>query len=211
RGNASYSDTFDLVDIPTYKMDIDLRDPGSWLRMDASLQLVTRGDDVQVIPMQLNDGLDEIDNERRNKSVHVLKAELSDGTPVSVIQEEWESGFSLILPSAVPRQRMLDVKLKLEGKDSLWTWGHDFHYPRSTTSWYPRHGYLTRSRFDITYHHRKTLRIASIGQRVKEGPVDSKGDEWLTQWISNDPVSLVTFVCGKFERRNRKADLGGQQ
>jgi len=209
RASASYSDAFDLVEIPTYRLDVDLRDPGNWLRMEPKMSLVTRADNVQILPMRLNEGLDEVDNERRNKAVHVLSAQLADGTPVGVIQEEWESGFSLILPSVLPRDRSLEITLKLEGKDSLWTWGRDFHFPRSTTSWYPRHGFLSRSTFDITYKHKKNVRIASIGQRVKEGAVDSRGEEWLTQWAMKEPVSLITFVVGRFERHAETADMGG--
>jgi len=211
RGIASYSDAFDLVAIPAYKMEVDLRDPGSWLRVDATLQMVTLTDNVQVVSMRLNEGLPELDNERRNKSVRVLKAELSDGTALPVIQDEWESGFTFVLPSALPKDRKLELKLKLEGKDSLWTWGYDFHYPRTTTSWYPRHGYLARSTFDITYRHKKTQRIASVGQRAKEGAADSKGDEWTTQWLLNEPVSFITFVCGPFERHSENVELDGQK
>jgi hypothetical protein len=211
RGTASYSDAFDLVTIPNYKLEIDLRDPGNWLRMDAKLQLSARSDNVQVLPMQLNEGLEEVDNERRNKSVRVVKAEMADGTPVSVIQDEWESGFTLVFPTALPREKSVEVTLKLEGKDSLWSWQRDFHYPRSSTSWYPRHGYLSRSRFDVTYRHRKNQRVASIGQRVREGAVDGRDEEWVTQWVIDEPVSFITFVCGRFERHVEKVEIAGKQ
>ncbi|HLQ75766.1 MAG TPA: M1 family aminopeptidase, partial [Terriglobia bacterium] len=100
---------------------------------------------------------------------------------------------------------------KLEGKDSLWTYGSSFHYPRSTTSWYPRHGYLSRSRFDVTYHHRKAHRVASVGVRVQEGPVQGTPDEWVTEWSVAEPVALITFVCGRFERHAEMTDVLGQQ
>lgn len=209
RGRVSYSDAFDLVSIPTYRMDVDLRDPGNWLRMQMGLEMVALSDGVQVIPMQLNQELGEADNERRNKGVHILSAETEDGKPVGVIQEEWDSGASLILPAPLARGQSVRVNLKLEGKDSLWSWGSRFHYPRSTTSWYPRHGYLARSKFQITFHHDKTDRIASIGRRVREEPAE--GNEWVTEWEVTDPVALITFVCGPFQRHSENTDVGGKQ
>src|SRR5262249_7005215 len=120
RGVASYSDAFDVVTVPSYHMNIDLRDTG-WLRMAARLQLAVNGDKISVVPMRLNEGLPEFDDERRKKSVHVTKAELADGSPVGVIQEEWETGVSLLLPAPVQRGRTIEVVLTMEGKDSLWS------------------------------------------------------------------------------------------
>ena len=209
RGNVSYSDAFDLVSIPTYRMDVDLRDPGNWLRMQTSMELVALSDNVHVVPMQLNQGLGESDNERRNKGVRVVSAATEDGKPVGVIQEEWETGVSLILPAPLARGQSVRVNLKLEGRDSLWSWGSQFHYPRSTTSWYPRHGYLARSKFQMTFRHDKTDRIASIGRRVREGAAE--GNEWVTEWEVTDPVALITFVCGPFQRHAEDTDVGGKK
>ncbi len=208
RGTASYSDAFDLVSIPQYQMDIDLRDPGNWLRYQADLEMTSLTDNLRVIPMRLNDGLDEQDNERRNKGVRVLRAWTGDGAPVGLIQDEWETGFTLILPATLPKGRTVHIKMDLQGKDSLWSWGSQFHYPRSTTSWYPRHGYLARSKFDLVYHHDKKIRVASVGERVSEGA--DKGDEWITEWKVNDPVALVAFVCGPFERHEENTTGAGR-
>lgn len=209
RGVVRYSDAFDLVSIPMYRMDIDLRDPGHWLRMQVQMDLTTLADNVRIIPMNLNQGLVELNDERKNKAVHVVSAELEDGRSVGIVQEEWETGVSLILPEALAKGQKVNVKLKLEGKDSLWTWGNRFHYPRSTTSWYPRHGYLVRSRFQITFHHNSKARVASIGQRVREE--SGQGDEWLTEWHITDPVAIATFVCGPFQRRAENVDVAGKQ
>jgi hypothetical protein len=210
RGTAYYPDAFDLVSIPVYRMDIDLRDPGDWLRAQMKIQIVAEADNVRVIPMQVNEALGEANNERRDKAVRVIGAELADGTPIRVIQEEWETGVSLVLPAALARGARAELTLKLEGKDSLWSFGTSFHYPRSTTTWYPRYGYLARSRFELVFRHKKTDRIASVGQRLREGPVDGNSEEWVTEWAAKEPVAFVTFVCGAFERHNDKADIAGQ-
>lgn len=211
RGIASYSDAFDLVSIPNYRMNIDLRDPGAWLRMTANLQLTAIADGVKVIPMMLNDGLSEADNERKNKGLRVLSAQMKDGSPIPVIQEEWETGFALVLPGALMKGQSADVLLQLEGKDSMWSWNVRFHYPRSTTSWYPRHGYLSRSRYDMTYRHPKNLRVASVGHRVREGAAEGDAEVWETQWVVEEPVSFVTFAVGPFERHAEKVKVDGKE
>jgi len=210
RGMASYSDAFDVVAIPNYQMEVDLRDPGNWLRIQAQLDIESLANGVQVIPMSLNDGLSEKDNVRRDKGVRVLSATMDNGTPIGVIQEPWDTGISLVLPQPLSKGATVRIILKLEGKDTLWSWGTRFHYPRSTTSWYPRHGYLTRSRFDIVFRHGKNDRVASIGQRVKEGP-SGTGEEWVTEWTMNEPVALTTFVCGPFKRYEETVDVSGRK
>lgn len=211
RGRVAYADVFDLVKIPDCRMAIDLRDPSKWLHIDADLDLVALQDGVQLIPMKLNEGLYEYGKERLKKGLRVLDARLTDGTRLGVIQEAWETGFSLVLPRVFAKNDKLTVKLQLEGKDSLWTWKSHFHYPRSTTTWFPRHGYLPRSRFDITFRHRKDDRVVSVGERVNETFARDSEEEWITRWLTKEPVTLVTFAVGRFERQTENAEVAGQK
>ena len=103
---------------------------------------------------------------------------------VSVIQEPWEKGFTLILPRAIKQNEQITVHLGLEGKDSLRTWKRHYFYLRMTTSWYPRHGYLARSNYDLTFHHDKKYRVVSIGNREKEGADENDGKLWSTRWVT---------------------------
>ena len=205
-----YSDTYYLVSVPAYRMQVDVRDPGNLLRMTVEMDLVSLADGVQWIPMNLNEGLDDFEDERRKKGVRVLKAELADGTPVAHAQHEWEAGFSILLPRALARDEKLTVRFELEGKDTLWDFEGAFFYPRSTTTWYPRHGYLTRSRFDITYLHKNNHRVVSVGERMAEA-ADGDQKYWVTRWVEAEPVALVTFAVGKFERHTEKMKVGDRE
>lgn len=210
RGSASYSDAFNLVRIPEYRMDLDLRDPGGRIRLETTLDLVALRDNVQLIPLNLNEGLDEYDNERLKKGMKVRSAALADGTPVAFIQHRWETGMWLVLPKPLATGEKLTVKLTLEGNDTLWDWEGAFHYPRSTTSWFPRHGYLERARFDMTFRHKPRTRVISTGERVREN-VSEEGDKYLvTQWRNNFPVALTTFAVGPFERHEAQAKVAGR-
>ena len=211
QGKVAYSDVFDLVLIADYRMEIDLRDPGNWLRADVELDLVALNHGIQMIPMKLNEGLGEDHEERLKKGIRVVSAALADGTPVQVIQEDWETGFSLALPGALEKDQKVTVQLRLEGRDSLSTWKSHFHYPRSMTTWYPRHGYLARSRFDLTFRHKKDYRVVSVGQRLREGPAENSKNQWITQWVTTEPLALVAFAVGKFERHTENAEVAGQK
>ena len=209
--SVSYSDKFDLVVIKNIRMDIDLTDPDDWLRYTADLEMESLRDGLQVLPISLNEGLSEYDNYRLKKSVKVLEASQADGTPVDFIQEDWETGFSLIFPRPLARGEKVTVRLKMEGKDSLFTWERQFHYLRTTTTWYPRHGYLNRSNYDLRFRHAKKYRVVSIGDRVEEGESKENPREWITRWVTRDPVALVTFAVGRFERYEEIAEIGDQK
>lgn len=209
RGRVTYSDAFDLVNIPDTRLQVDVREPGKWLRIKATLDLVALREGVQLIPFRLNEGLDEHDNERLKKGLRVLGGTLEDGSRVEVIQEDWETGFSLAFPEPLVRNETARVTLEFEGRDTLWTWQSHYHYPRSTTTWFPRHGYLGRSRFDSTFLHDKRDRVVSVGERLREGPAEDRADVWATQWVMRHPVSFVSFAVGRFERHDDVAELGG--
>ncbi len=211
QNRVDYSDVFDLVAIPDYRMDIDLREPGDWLRAAAELDLLALNDGVKVVPLNLNEALDEYEQERLKKGVRVLSAKLRDGTPVGVIQHPWEAGLSLVLPRPLKKDEKVTVECQLEGKDTMWSWENSFHYLRSNTTWYPRHGSLQRSRFDLTFHHREKARVVAIGLREREGPSDDNPKEWTTQWKMKDPVHWASFAIGPFERHTEKAKVGGAE
>ena len=206
-GRVSYADAANLVSIPDYRMQVDLREANHWLRATMELDLVGLKNGIQVIPMALNEGLGENYDERLKKGLRVRNASLSDGTPVGLIQDNWEGGFSLILPHILDAGQKITVKLRLEGEHSFMTWQEAFDYPLSTETWYPRHGYLQRSRFDVVFLHKAKTLVISVGDRTREeaGP-DGKG--MLTEWVTQDPVALTSFAVGPFERHTDTAKVG---
>ena len=171
------SDAFDLVDAPAYTLTVDLREPRKALKVNGRVDLVAKADGVSTIPFMLSEGLAERDKDRLKKAMRV-KAASAGGEAIEFIQEDWEGGFTLLLPAAHARGERFSVEFEAAGEfinDEISPL-LDAHYPLVDGQWYPRHGYLGRSTFDITFLHRKKYKVASSGVRLKDGgPSDEKG------------------------------------
>jgi hypothetical protein len=207
RGRVEYSDTFDIVEIPHYQMDLDVRDPMKQLAIETRMDVEPRFDGVQAIPLSLSEGLGEEDNERLKKGMKVKSAKFADGSPLPYIQEDWEGGLTLVLASPRRKGDKFTAVLELAG-DFMFEneYLKTVYYPLNTDEWYPRHGYLKQATYDMTFRHRKRDLVAAVGLRVREEPAPDNKDEMLTQWRMDQPVKFVTFGVGKFERHTEKAD-----
>ena len=97
-------------------MDIDLLKPNDWLRYNADLDVTALRDNVTLIPLKINEGLSEYEGERLKKGVKVLSAALAGGTPLTVLQDDWESGATVVLPKPLAKGSKTTLRLELEGK-----------------------------------------------------------------------------------------------
>ncbi len=205
---VEYSDTFDLIEIPHMQMEVDLREPKKRMRLSARLTILPRLNGAVAVPLAINEGLGEGDNERQKKALRIKAAKSGNGGVLEVIQEEWDGGVLVLLPSPARQGETQLLELEFEG-DSIYDTQviPDCYYPLSD-SWYPRHGYLNRSTFDITFRHHKRYAVASIGVRARDKAPADGGDknDVVTQWKIDSPVALVTFGMGPFERHAEELD-----
>ena len=213
KGKSRYGDAYNLVDTRRYALTLDLLEPQKTLGVTAKLDMVSRVDGLRVIDFLAGETLRVYDDQRRKKQLHVLSAQLSDGTPLAFFQEPWEGGFSVVLPKPIAAGQTLSVNLDLKGdfmKES--TSMRDTYFPLSTESWYPRHGYLTRSKFEISMIHRKRDHVVSVGEFVQEIPAPGTKDDLLAEFRMEQPVALVSFAVGPYEihRDVAKEDNGRQ-
>lgn len=211
-GHVKYADTDNLVSTPNCALTLDLMEPHKVLGLTARMQLISRVPDLRVIPFAVGEDISERDDERRKKQLHILGAHLPDGAALEFFQEPWEGGFEVVLPSSIASGQALDLTLELKGDfmmESETVSGT--YFPRSTTSWYPRHGYLERSTFDVSIIHRKRERVVSIGEMVQDGPAPGTKDAVLTEFRMSQPVPLATFAAGPYEIHKdvAKEDNGG--
>jgi hypothetical protein len=205
---VSYSDTYDLVQIKSHKMDVDLREPKKRLKYRTEMGLVALSDDVAVVPFAMNEGLGEYDNERLKKALRVKASATGPGHAVRVVQEDWQGGLIAFFDPPLKRGEAARLILDIEGDFMYDTESiPDSNYPLSNETWYPRHGELQRSTYDLNFTHRKNRRVASIGARIREQKADDSADDMMTQWKMDIPVPLATFGIGPFERHAEKREL----
>jgi hypothetical protein len=211
RKTATYSDVNDLIDVTHYDMSLDLRDPSSRLRLDARLTAQTRAPNIRAVSFQIGESLGEYESRRLKKQLRLKSARVG-GAEVSAAQEDWEGGLTIFLPRAMQAGQTVEFEFQLEGdfmRDAEVV--KDCFYPASNTDWYPRHGYLDRASFDLTFRHRKNRKVASVGQRLSEEPDPENKDLIVTRYRMEHPVPLATFALGPFERHTQmvKWDKGG--
>jgi hypothetical protein len=199
-GRATYSDSFNLVETVFDDLTLDLLEPKKVLGLKAKLNLVSRADGLHVIPMSIGESLSTYDSDRKKKQMHVLGAHLSDGTSLTFFQEPWESGFAIVSRDPIPKGKAFTVEIELRGDFMMESERiSGTYFPRSTTDWYPRHGYLDRSKFDITMLHRKRDHVVSVGVLTKEEPVTGSKDQLLTEFRMDQPIGFATFAVGPYE------------
>jgi hypothetical protein len=208
RGRIAFSDTFDLVAIPKYTMQIDLTNPRKLLSEQVRMEVSTLTGGLRAIPLMLNDSLGEWDNERLKKAMRVVSVRSPEGGTMEFIQEDWDGGVTLLLHEARKAGDKFGVELSIQGNstfhaDSSVTglaYLGDCFYPLSTGGWYPRHSALKRSTYDLTFRHKKDDVVVSVGRRVREDVAADDNSEKVTQWKMDTPVMFVTFAVGGFRR-----------
>lgn len=201
---VEYSDVHDVVDITHYALNVDLREFRNKMKLVAKMDMQTRAANVRAIPFKIGESLPVSQTMRLRNQLRATGA-TAGGQPVPVVQEDWEGGFTVLLPAAVPAGQPLNIEVSLEGD---FIQGHplirECYYPYSNVEWLPRHGYLDRATFDSTFVHRRVDRIASIGTRVSEEADPQDRDTFRTRYRMDQPVALAVFAMGPFERKTQQ-------
>ena len=197
---VSYSDVQNIIDIKSYDMDLDLRDHKKYLRLRAKLGTTVLQPNVRAINFVIGEDLGEFESWRLKKQMRLKTARIGD-VDLGAVQEDWEGGLTVFLPRPYQAGEQLDLDLMLEG-DFIYDTEtiENCHYPRSNTSWFPRHGELDRATFNLTFRHPKKLVMASVGERISEGADPEDKDVVITKYKMLEPVALVTFAFGPFKR-----------
>ncbi len=209
---AQYSDVNDLIDITHYEMDLDLQNPTDKLKIATKLSAQVLQQNLRAVSFVIGESLGEYDNVRLKKQMR-LKSVRMGADELAAVQEDWEGGLTVFLPRAAQAGEKLVFEFQQEGDfimdpDVI----RDCYYPVSSESWYLRQGYLDRATFDLTFHHRKRYKVASVGQRISEEPEPESKDFVVTKYHMPEPIPLATFALGPFERHAEtiKMEKGGE-
>ncbi len=208
---VSYSDVNNLIDITHYEMNVDLRQHKKYVRLQTRVDSIVTAANVRAVPFSIGESLGEEENQRLKKQLRLQQARLGD-TDLFFVQEDWEGGFTVFLPAQVAAGEKLNLELVLQGDfmyDAVSV--ENCYYPLSNSTWFPRHGYLDRATFDLTFRHPRKLKIASGGSRVSETPDADDQDTMVTRYQMQQPVPFDTFALAPFERHTQmvRFDKGG--
>ena len=211
RGTVQYSDTNDQIDIKHYRMDVDLRDYGDRVKLNAQIEAEPLQPNLRAVTFSVGAALGEYDDERLKNQMRVKSVRRGD-VVLPWAQENWESGLTVFLPESLKAKERLELNVSLEG-DFMTGSGfvQNCYYPRSNTTWFPRHGTLDRATFDLTFRHPNRFRVASPGARIFEDVDPQNSNTFVSKYQMTQPVPLVTFGLGTFKRHKGmiKWDNGG--
>jgi hypothetical protein len=209
QGKARYSDADDLILIPKYGMKVDVTEPKKMLRLTAEMNCISRTDHLVALPLVAGEDLSYRDEQRRKKQLQVASAHVNDDVPVETLQEPAEGGFTVLLPITVSNGQSFKLEVSITGafmfeSDPV----NETYFPLRTTTWYPRHGYLRRSVFDVQFRHRKKDIVASIGSVIRDEVDPTDQDYRITEFSLDEAVALNSFSVGPFEIHKSTAKLG---
>ena len=211
RGTVAYSDVNDQIDIARYDMNLDLRDHKKALSLFTKIQMKALQPNLRALTFSIGEDLGEYESQRLNKQMRLKRVRIGTDE-VAFAQEDWEGGFTVFMPSRMASGQTFELELNLSG-DFMYDAETvaDCHYPRSNSTWFPRHGYLDRAIFDLTFRHPKKLRVASAGLRVSEQPDVEEKNILVTKYRVDQPIPLLTFALAPFEVHSQtvRFDQGG--
>ncbi len=206
---AAYSDMHDLIDVEHYSMDVDLRSPKSKLGLRSKLRMKSLANGLTAIPFVIGETLSEYENARLKRQMRVKSVRMGQ-TEIPFVQEDWEGGLTVFLPGAAALNE--SVELEFDGEGDFLRDGQGIRncsYPISNTSWYPRHGYLDRSTYDLRFLHSKNVKVATVGVRTSEGEWPEDKNVISTEYKMTQPVALVTFALGPWQRHSEPVKFEG--
>ena len=211
RRYVTYSDANDLIDITSYDMEVDLRTPKSKLGLRAKANITSFADGVKSVPFSIGESLATYEDSRLKKQMRVRSVR-SGGKDLDFVQEDWEGGLTVFLPNALRKDEKAELEFAIDGdfmRQPDFPGAADFSYPRSNSTWYPRHGYLDRSSFSMSFLHDKKLKVAAVGRRISEDPRPEDKDVVSTKYKVDQPIALATFALGPFLRKSQTLTWDG--
>ena len=210
KSGVTYSDVDDVIDVQSYQLNIDVRRV-PMIAMAARIDATIRKPNVRSIFFNVGESLPQSQQMRLVNQLRVKRARLGDQL-LNVVQEDWEGGFTVLLPRPAQANEQVSLLIDLEGPFFQVLPGGfaETNYLYDNVTWLPRHGYLDRATYGFTFKHRKRDKVAAAGTRLSEeaDPEDPQG--MITKYKLDAPVAFTTFAVGSFERKSKQVTLEGR-
>lgn len=171
-----------LIAVEKYTVDCSLSTSMD-MAVTAELQFTGNRDGYFWIPFALFYDLD------------VTSAQWGDGTPAAFFKGE-DNG-TLWIHTEKPIKKGEKYTLKLAYNGGIMNRYGDWLVLWSSMGWYPMHGYLQRSLFDVTFHYPQRYILVGVGENTEQ----SEKDEIKTsRWVTKTPIRNCSFNIGKFKQ-----------
>ena len=206
KNSVTYSDAYDVVDVSAYRLGLDLRN--YTLGLSGLIDMTVRRKGVRAVSFNIGEGLSASQKQRLDNQLRVKRIRSGD-KELAWVQEDWEGAFTVFLPQALDENATLQLNVELAGSFLRKIESPDCYYPLSNTDWLPRHGYLDRATFDLTFRHRRADRIAAIGTRLSEEADASDPNTMVTRYQMKQPVALAVFAMGPWSRKSKQITFEG--
>ncbi len=205
-----YSDADDVVDVTNYRLNLDVRRVPA-LAYTARIDLTIKKPNVRAVSFNIGESLGSAYKRRLVNQLRLKRVRMGD-KDLSWVQEDWEGGFTAFLPTPASAGDSLSILTDLEGEFfQVVDFIPECFYPYDNVTWLPRHGYLDRATFEMTFRHKKQHKIAAVGTRLSEDPDPEDPGGMITTYRFNHPVPLATFAVAPFERKSKQVtfEAGG--
>jgi hypothetical protein len=150
-------------------------------------------DDLRVMPFQLFHKL------------RVSKVTDGDGNPLGWIQEDkdLDGGYFVLLAKPAKKGEQVVVTSTYSGKDAVLHEGDGNYYPTVRENWYPNTHFEDYAMYQMTFRIPKNLMMAATGTLVSQ---HVEGNQNVTEWKSDVPLSVAGFNFGDFKSETVKLD-----
>ncbi len=130
----------------------------------------------------------------------------ADGQPLRFIQEDKndDADFSVILPKPLANGDKYTITTSYSGKEAVRNEGGGNYYPVARENWYPNNvagGLGEFVTYDLTFRVPKGMKIAATGTVVSD---KNEGDQNVTVWKSEAPMTVAGFNFGRFMEEEAK-------
>ena len=171
-------------------------DKSGYLRGNALATIIPQVDNLRVVAFDLY------------PTLRVQSVADESGNPLQFIQEDkdHDADFWVILPKAAHKGEKVQIRTVYEGKDAVITTGSGNYFPVARENWYPNTRFGRYSNYEMKFSTPKKIQIIATGNPVSQ---NIEGDQNVTVWKSEAPLSVAGFNLGDFKKMEAKEEQNG--
>jgi len=180
-----------------HKIDATIEKNGT-LTATTSETFVSQIDDLRVVPFNLF------------QKLRVSRVTDANGNALGWIQEDKDEDaeYYVVLAKPAKKGEQVVVTSSYSGKDAVFREGDGNYYPVARHNWYPNTRLCDYAMYQVTFRIPKNLTMAATGTLISQRV---EGNESITEWKSDVPLSVAGFNFGDFKSETAKLEKEGVQ